>query len=211
MSKQMANGQDVGKSEQKARANELAQRFRGGDERAFDELVLMFQGQIFGLAYRLLNNNREDADDAAQEIFVKVYRSISKFRGDAGFSTWLYTIAVNTCRSRMRKTKRRSSFEVRIADRPGTEDDDYPEPVAVDHGSLPDKVLQMKELRRNVARVVADLPGDFATVMVMRDLQDMSYEEISVALGCSMGTVKSRICRARVMAREKLKRYCAEL
>jgi RNA polymerase sigma-70 factor (ECF subfamily) len=208
MSKESAN--ETEKAAQKARAGELVQKFKDGDERAFDELVLMFHGQIFGFAYRLLNRY-EDAEDAAQEIFVKVYRSIGRFRGDAGFSTWLYAIAVNTCRSRMRKTKRRLSFEVRMADRPGAGDDDMAEPVAVDQGALPDKSLEMKELSRDVARVVADLPADFATVMVMRDIQDMTYDEISAALGCSMGTVKSRLCRARVMARDKLKRYCEDV
>jgi len=188
----------------KVRADRLAARFRGGDAGAFDELVLIFQRPVFNLAYRMLNNY-EEASDAAQEIFVKVYRSIGKFKGRSSFSTWLYAVAANICRNRLRRIRRISAFEVRTSDLRSAGDNDCLEPVAVDPYPAPDRTAELSDIKRSVEEAVASLQPDFANVIIMKDIQNMSYEEIAETFGCSLGTVKSRLSRARMMMRERLR------
>lgn len=187
----------------KVRVDRLAARFKGGDAGAFDELVLIFQRPVFNLAYRMLNNY-EEANDAVQEIFVKVYRSIGKFKGRSSFSTWLYAVAANICRNRLRRIKRISTFEVRTSDLRSAGDNDCREPVAVDPCPAPDRTAELSDIKRSVEKAVASLQPDFASVIVMKDIQNMRYEEIAETLGCSLGTVKSRLSRARMMMKEKL-------
>ena len=187
----------------KAEINALAARFKSGDADAFDQLVLTFQRPIFNLAYRMLNSY-EDASDMTQEIFVKVHRSISRFRGESSFSTWLYTVAANTCRNQIRTMVRRRSVEVTVADRPDSDESDFREPVATDKALTPDRHLERRDMVQNVEKILAGIPPDFAMVLVMKDMQDMQYEEIAAALNCSMGTVKSRLSRARIMVKDKL-------
>jgi RNA polymerase sigma-70 factor (ECF subfamily) len=184
---------------------ELVRRFQGGEEAAFDDLMRRFQRQMYNLAYRMLDNG-EEANDLTQEIFIKVYRSIAKFRGESSFSTWLHAVALNLCRNRRRQLRRLSEFEAVSLDNPGHgETDGLPMQMAAPD-TPPDKMLERTEIRHLVERTVAGLPEDFAAVVVMRDIQDMSYEEIAAALDCSMGTVKSRLSRGRLMVAEKLKR-----
>ncbi|MDI6774271.1 MAG: sigma-70 family RNA polymerase sigma factor [Verrucomicrobiota bacterium] len=187
----------------RAEADQLAVRFKSGDAKAFDRLVLMFQRPVFNLAYRMLNRY-EDASDAAQEIFVKLYRSIGKFRGDSSFSTWLFAIAVNVCRSRMRSARSRGAVEVLDADLRPADDDPPPDHQGVDPAATPDRQAERTELMATVKQAIATLPPDFAAVIVMKDIQDVTYEEIAERLGCNMGTVKSRLFRARAMVRDKL-------
>ena len=184
---------------------ELADKVKAGDMAAFDELVLRFQKPMFNLAYRMLRNY-EDANDAAQEIFVKVHRAIGKYHGRSKFSTWLYAVAANTCRSRLRSMKRRSHFEVLSTDTMIDDDDDYRTPTAVDAAPTPDTAAEYGEIRENVERIVSELPPDFSVVVAMKDLHDQSYEHIAESLGCSLGTVKSRLFRARAMVREQLEK-----
>lgn len=185
---------------------QLARRFKDGDMGAFDELVGACESRVFNLAYRIVNNY-DDATELTQDVFVKVYRSIGKFRGNSRFTTWLYSITANSCLNRLRRKKRISFFEARSLDDTG-EDESRKTPIlqAVDPNPNPSETHRRTEFTKLVENSIAGLPADFRTVIVMRDLQGMAYEEISVALSCSLGTVKSRLSRARNMTKDKLQR-----
>lgn len=186
-----------------ADGEDLARRFKDGDDRAFDGLVRAYQSRMFNLAYRMLNS-REDAEEATQEIFVKVHGAIGDFRGDSKFTTWLYAVAVNVCRNRLRSVKRRAMFEVRSGD--GYENQEGVLVEAVTKAADgPQGRLESAEMMRLVEKTIAALPAEFSSVMVMRDIQGMSYEEIAAAVGCSLGTVKSRLSRSREIVKEKLR------
>ncbi len=182
----------------------LVRRVQVGDEAAFDELVRIFQAPMYNLAYRMVNN-AEDASDIAQEIFVKAYHAIGKFRGESKFSTWLYALASNTCRSELRRLRRRAGFEVSGGNRDGC-DGGPPAPEAVDPGDQPAKSVERAETMEDIRESVSELPEEFRMVMVMCDMQNLSYEEAAAALGCSIGTVKSRLFRARTSMKDKLRR-----
>lgn len=180
---------------------DLVRRFRGGDPRAFDDLVLTFQARVFGIAYRMVNRY-EEAADLTQEIFVKVYRSLPKFRGESSFSTWLFAIALNMCRTGRRRMRRRAEHEVQTL----TEaEPNSANGIAMDWASSPVELLKRKEIRDLVQNCLAALPPEFRAVMVLRDVQGMSGEETAAILDCSLGTVKSRLSRARLQMRKALK------
>ncbi|MBN1675634.1 MAG: sigma-70 family RNA polymerase sigma factor [Kiritimatiellae bacterium] len=184
---------------------ELARQFQEGNERAFDKLVFAFRRPMFNLAYRMLNDY-EEATDLTQEIFVKMYRALGKFQGASSFATWLYAIAANTCRTRLRRRRRVAQHEVPAFDGvepAGTDEPGNPGPRPA---ASPSELLQRKEIRQLVQDAVATLPLDFRPVIIMRDIQGLSYEQIALSLGCSLGTVKSRLSRARVMVKERLER-----
>ena len=183
----------------------LVQQAQAGDMAAFDELVMMFRVPMFNLAYRMVNN-REDADELTQEIFLKLYKSIGRFEGRSKFSTWLYAVAANTCRSGLRKLKRISSMEVvRLDDdREGYEGAGKYDPP--DSGDLPSTALEREEVKTKITELITELPEDFRMVIVMRDIQGMAYEEMAEALSCSVGTIKSRLSRGRARLKEKLTR-----
>ena len=178
-------------------------RAQAGDEEAFDGLVRAFGGVVYNLAYRM-TGNAADADDVAQEVFVKLYRSIRQYRWQAKFSTWLYALAANTCRSALRKLRRVAEAEpVSLNAEPA---DGRARPDPSDPGELPGQTLERKELRAQVEAAMAELPDEFRMVIVLRDLQGLAYEEIAAALACTVGTVKSRLARARQRVKEKLVR-----
>jgi RNA polymerase sigma-70 factor, ECF subfamily len=186
-----------------AAVEDLVRRAQAGDMAAFDGLVRRFSGPMYNLAYRMVGNGA-DADDLAQEIFVKLHRSIGQFRWQARFTTWLYAVAANVCRSGMRRRRRISSREVMSLDR-----DDSAEskpPVPADPGDPPAQAIIRRETREQVETAIAELPEEFRMTIVLRDLQGLEYEEIAQALKCSMGTVKSRLARARLRVKERLVR-----
>lgn len=196
-------GVDTGKGPDGADGEELARRFRNGDGQAFGGLVGAYQSRIFNLAYRILNNY-EDADELTQEIFVKVHGAIKDFEGRCKFGTWLHTIAVNMCRNRVRQTRRRTMFEVCSFDGPENAGG-VPIESSTSTQDCPPAQLERAETLKLVERCIAELPVEFATVIVMRDVQGMSYEDVAASVGCSLGTVKSRIARARLAVKEKLR------
>lgn len=185
--------------------DELARQVREGDSSAFDDLVLRYQTRIFNLTYRILNDH-EEASDLTQEIFVKVHGAIGKFRGESSFSTWIHVVATNMCRNRLRKVRRIRSFETVSLDEQVETESGPMAPQLADPGQEPRELIERQEVREFVQRALAQLPEDFRMVMVMRDVQSMSYEEIAAAMDCSKGTVKSRLFRARDMVKEKLRR-----
>lgn len=178
--------------------------FLAGDRSAFDRLVLRHKDRVFNLCWRLLGD-REEADEQAQEVFVRVYRSIKDFRFRSSFSTWLYTIAVNTCRNRLKSSEyRRRKHTVSIdalqdpdCDR-GTPDITDPSPSVLD---------RMTEHERDalIQGAIDSLPGELRTLVVLRDVEGIAYEEIAAMTRLNPGTMKSRLARARQQLREKLK------
>jgi RNA polymerase sigma-70 factor (ECF subfamily) len=173
------------------------------DERAFNELVELYGDRVFRLLLRMLAR-REEAEDMAQETFVQVFKSIDQFRGDAKLGTWIYRVAINLCKNRVKYLPRRRS-----------ESEDELEPLAerasLDQASggvttaelsSPDQIAYGKQVEVIVKRCIAKLEPDFREVLVLRDVEDLSYEEISEITGLAEGTVKSRLHRARTMLKQ---------
>ena len=186
----------------------LVKEAGAGSMAAFDELIRLFQDRIYNLAFRMVNNH-EDASDLTQEIFVKLHRSLGKFRGQSRFSTWLYAVAANHCRSGLRKLRRIDFFESRSLDEPRDETNGGDARHAIepaDPGVSPATALEHRELGERIGAVVAGLPEKLRTVLVLRDMQGLEYEEIACVLDCSLGTVKTRLWRARFRVKDKLER-----
>lgn len=183
-------------------ASALIERAKAGDDEAFSSLVLQYERFVYNTAVRVLSSCRrpaDSADDIAQEAFIKAWRSLSSFRGDSSFSTWLYRITVNTARDSISSDTRRNTVSL-------THDDDgeiteWDVPVTAGEG-VPEDDLLKKERILGVRRAIERLPEEQRQVIVMRDLDELSYQEISEKLGVELGTVKSRINRGRASLRE---------
>jgi RNA polymerase sigma-70 factor (ECF subfamily) len=170
-------------------------RLRAGDVPAFEELVMTYQHRVFGVALRMLGN-RAEAEDVAQEAFVRAHRALGAFRGDAKLSTWLYAITSRLCLNRLASGERRMARQgedalLRLSDA----------------GPRPDAALERRELETALGRAIAELPEDRRIVVVLRDLEGLSYEEIAQVLELELGTVRSRLHRARAELKEKLERF----
>lgn len=179
--------------------NEMIARCRRGDREAFNELVLMYQTQVFNIAYGMLSDY-EDASDAAQEVFIKVYRSIASFKGQSSFSTWLYRICANVCNDALRKRQRRGvsvSIDAEYEERSAAAE------LASDMPT-PEESAEMNERQMAVREAIAGLSDDYREVIVLADMRDLSYDEVAAILKCPVGTVKSRLNRARAALRKKL-------
>jgi RNA polymerase sigma-70 factor (ECF subfamily) len=182
---------------------ELVARCRAGDEAAFDALVVRHRERAFNIAYPLLLNY-EDATEVAQDAFVKVYRSIGGFRGDCEFTTWLYQIVVNLARNKRRWWVRRGRKMTVSMDCPvETPDGEMTAQVAA-ATDPPDAEVARAEFVRTLEERIANLPTRYREVLLLRNVEDMSYEKIAVVLDCSVGTVKSRIARAREALRQAM-------
>jgi RNA polymerase sigma-70 factor (ECF subfamily) len=182
---------------------ELVARCRGGDEEAFDELVRRHQQRALNVAYQLLRDH-EDATEVAQDAFVRVYRSINEFRGECEFTTWLHQIVVNLARNKHRWWTRRGRQATVSMDCPvQTTDGEMTMQVAA-KTDAPDAAAVKAEFVNMLNEKMAGLPMQFREVLVLRNVENMSYHEIATALDCSIGTVKSRIARAREVLREAM-------
>jgi RNA polymerase sigma-70 factor (ECF subfamily) len=173
----------------------LVARLRAGEARAFEELVRAYQHRVFGVAVRMLGNGAE-AEDVAQEVFFRVHRAIGEFRGDAKLSTWLYAIASRLCLTRLGAGERRL----------GRQGEETLARLANGHAD-PAASLEKSELEAALHRAIAELPEDRRIVVVLRDLEGLAYEEIAAALELPLGTVRSRLHRARLDLKEKLERF----
>ncbi|MFA5164227.1 MAG: sigma-70 family RNA polymerase sigma factor [Candidatus Omnitrophota bacterium] len=170
----------------------------------FDELVLEHKDKVFNLCYRFLGNY-EEADDCAQETFVKVYRSLKDFRRESSVSTWIYRIAVNTCKNRVASAQYRRSRNMVRLDEP-KETDDGARPVEIGDEKLsPATEADRKEKGELIQEAIDSLPRDQKSVVILRDIEGLSYEAVAEATGLNLGTVKSKLARARQELREKLK------
>lgn len=180
---------------------QLVERARAGDMEAFASLVAHYERKVFNMAYRL-TNHYEDASDIAQEAFVRVYTRLGEFRGDSSFSTWLYRIVQNACMDEIRRRKRQTIMSL---DQPVEADDgEMFRQLKDEEGDGPEEALERRELQAEVQRAISRLDDHFRTVLVMRDIQGLSYNEIADILGENLGTVKSRLNRARNALKEQL-------
>ena len=179
---------------------QLVARVQKGDSRAFDLLVLKYQHKIFGLISRYVHD-ADEVQDVAQEAFIKAYRALPKFRGDSQFYTWLYRIAVNTAKNHLVSRSRRppgSDVEV--------EDAEYYEGgAALRDIETPESALFGAELKEVVEGAIADLPDDLRAAVTLREFDGLSYEDIAEIMDCPVGTVRSRIFRARESIDNKVK------
>jgi RNA polymerase sigma-70 factor, ECF subfamily len=173
----------------------LLARLRAGDDAAFEALVATYQHRVFAIALRMLGS-RAEAEDAAQEVFLRVHRSIRGFRGDAKLSTWLHAITSRLCLSRLGTGARRHRHD----------DDD-----ALQHlpAGDPDAAarLERRELEAALRDAIAELPPERRIVVTLRDVEGLAYEEIAEALGLELGTVRSRLHRARLELKERLEKF----
>ncbi len=180
--------------------DELVRMSKNGDINAFEELVCRYERKIFTAAFRLIGN-REDAADLAQEAFLRAFRSIQGFRAEASFLTWLYSIVTNLCRDELRK---RARVQLESLDERITLDDNE---VAKQFSSPevgPAEVYEQKELQEKIQGLINTLLPEYRMALVLRDIQGFTYEEIAIQMECSLGTVKSRINRARNYLKDKL-------
>jgi len=179
----------------------IIRSFQAGDQEAFDHLVKRHRDFVFNLCYRLLGDY-EDANDAAQEAFIRAYGGLKRFRFEAAFSTWLYRIAVNRCTNRLNSKAYRQKRRTVALDNPGSLG---AEGYRLENGSPgPSAQLESKERSALVQKALDALAPDQKTVVTLRDIQGLSYEEISSVTGLALGTVKSRIARARAELRDRL-------
>ncbi len=181
---------------------QLVKRALHGDTYAFEELVNTYQNKVYTLAYRYMGNE-DDANDMAQEAFIKAFRSLRSFKGDASFGTWIYRITTNVCLDELRRRKRKI-VPLSLDEPLATLDGDEIEREIADQTLAADVVYERKEFSRNVQLLLDEMKPEHKMAIVLRDIMDLSYEEISVVLDCSIGTVKSRISRARTILQKKL-------
>ncbi|RAO77975.1 RNA polymerase sigma factor RpoE [Dyella jiangningensis] len=178
----------------------LVERVQQGDKRAFDLLVRKYQHKVIGLVSRYVKNQSE-SEDIAQEAFIRAWRAIGSFRGESAFYTWLYKIAVNTAKNHL----------VAMGRRPPTDDIAIEDAVFVpgadrmQESATPERELMRQEIEQTVFSTVQSLPEELRTAITLREVDGLSYEEIAEAMGCPIGTVRSRIFRAREAIDEKLR------
>jgi RNA polymerase sigma-70 factor (ECF subfamily) len=179
----------------------LVEQVQRGDKRAFELLVAKYQRKIFRLLSRLIRDAAE-IEDVAQEAFIKAYRALPNFRGESAFYTWLYRIAINTAKNYLVAQGRRA---------PTTTETEIDEAENFDEGdqlrdvNTPDSMLLSKQVGEAVNRAIEKLPEDLRTAIILRELEGLSYEEIAETMNCPIGTVRSRIFRAREAIAEELR------
>jgi RNA polymerase sigma-70 factor, ECF subfamily len=179
---------------------QLVQRVQKGDRSAFDLLVLKYQHRVLKLVSRFVSNPAE-AEDVAQDAFLKAYRALPSFRGESAFYTWLYRIAINTAKNSLVATRRRPvDFDLDLQD-----PDLHDRHAKLKEVDTPERVLLTEEIRQVVQGAMEQLPEDLRTAIVLRELDGLSYEEIAEAMECPVGTVRSRIFRAREAIDKRLK------
>jgi RNA polymerase sigma-70 factor (ECF subfamily) len=181
---------------------ELIRKVLAGDEFAYGTLVERYKDYVFTIAVRIVGND-EDAEDVAQEAFVRAYRALPRFRGDSKFSSWLYRIATNRALTHLKRKKRRASaVTVDIDAGP------HIEAEAIDDGrsedESPEHLVRDEQFRREVRKAVAELPEQYRVVVTLFYLEERSYKEVAATLGIPMGTLKTHLHRARALLRDIL-------
>ncbi len=189
------------------RDGRLVRKLKERDERAFREMVEEYGDRVVSLTYRMLGN-REEAEDLSQEVFITIFKSIESFRGDSKFSTWLYRVTANHCKNRIKYLARRH-------DRDRAELNERVEVASAGGSSVgaprpaprPDAQLEGAQLEQVLQQAIADLEEEQRILVVLRDVEDLSYEEICAITELPEGTVKSRLHRARMALRKKLLKH----
>src|SRR2546423_9822761 len=181
-------------------------RLQANEDAAYDELVRSYSGPIYHVAYRMLGDSAE-ASDVVQEIFLKVFRNIAGFKGEAALKTWIFRIAFSEILNRLRWWKRRHRFAtVSLDDQPNGSGTGAAHAVA-SSSPTPEQVLQSKEQETAIQQALGRLSREHRSIIVLRDIEGFSYNEIADVLGVSIGTVKSRLARARADLKQSLMRY----
>lgn len=183
---------------------QLVQRAQRGDPRAFDLLVLKYQGRIGALVSRYINDPGE-VEDVTQEAFIKAYRALDKFRGDSAFYTWLYRIASNAAKNHLVAKGRRPGADATIEDAEGFEQADL-----IFESSTPEAVLMSEELAQVVTEAMDALPEELRAALTLREFEGLSYDDIAAVLECPVGTVRSRIFRAREAIDDRVREQMSE-
>ena len=178
----------------------LVERVQKGDKQAFDLLVLKYQNRIINLVLRFVSDYAE-AQDVAQEAFIKAYRAIERFRGDSAFYTWLYRIAINTAKNYLVSRSRRPP----TSDVDAHDAEQYTSDSRLKDRDTPENEMLKEEIAAVIDSSIKDLPEDLRTAIVLREMEGMSYEDIALTMNCPIGTVRSRIFRAREAIDEKLR------
>jgi len=178
----------------------LVERVQKGEKQAFDVLVLKYQNKIIQLVYRYVHDP-EEARDVAQEAFIKAYKAIGRFRGDSAFYTWIYRIAINTAKNYLVASGRRppkSDIDAQDAEQ-------YDGATGLKEYATPERLLLKDEIQASIAKAIDELPDELRTAITLRELEGLSYEEIAQTMDCPIGTVRSRIFRARDAIDTRLK------
>ena len=179
---------------------ELVRRVQAGDKKAFDILVLKYQQKVINLVNRYMHD-QDLSMDVAQEAFIKAYRGLKNFRGDSAFYTWLYRIAINTAKNHLVSKARRMP----ATDIDAQEAEQYDGADALRHIDSPEHETLKEEIHRTIMAAIDALPEDLRTAITLRELEGLSYEEIAITMDCPIGTVRSRIFRAREAIEKELK------
>ena len=178
----------------------LVERVQQGDKQAFDVLVLKYQNKIIQLIYRYVHDP-DEARDVAQEAFIKAYKAIDRFRGDSAFYTWIYRIAINTAKNHLVASSRRPPK----GDIDAQDAEQYEGAMGLKEYATPERLLLKDEIQAAIAKAIDELPDDLRTAIILRELEGLSYEEIAQTMECPIGTVRSRIFRARDAIDTRLK------
>jgi RNA polymerase sigma-70 factor, ECF subfamily len=179
---------------------ELVERVQRGDKRAFDILVVKYQSKILSIVSRFISDNAE-INDVAQDAFIKAYRALPNFRGESAFYTWLYRIAINTAKNYLTAKGRRPP----ASDIDSQDAESYGVGVALRENASPEKLMMRDQLRDVIFKTIDALPDDLKTAITLREIEGMSYEEIAESMDCPVGTVRSRIFRAREAIDDKMR------
>ncbi len=170
-----------------------------GDVESFEKLIERYQSKAYNIALRMIGNE-EDAKDVIQDAFIKIYRSLHKFRGDSSFYTWIYRIVTNTCYDFIKKQNKRNNNTISLTNYQNSLEGEVED--IKDERHQPDIIMDSKEDSTHILDCLHRLSYDHKTVIILRDIQGFSYDEIAQILNCSEGTVKSRINRARISLKE---------
>jgi RNA polymerase sigma-70 factor, ECF subfamily len=180
---------------------ELVLRAKGGERLAFELLVTKYQRKLFRLVLRMLGDSSE-AEDVVQETFIKAFRALPQFRGESAFYTWLYRIAINAARNSLEQRGRR------LPSQTGTiseEDETFEVEDYLNDSETPETLLLNKEIVQTVHQAMLDLPDELRTALTLREIEGLSYDDIALAMNCPIGTVRSRIFRAREAIAERIR------
>ncbi len=180
---------------------QLVEKARQGDKRAFELLVEKYRRRLLRLLSRMVRN-QEEVEDIAQETFIKAYRALPNFRGDAAFYTWLYRIGVNTAKNHLAA---RNKAMPTISDQAMNDEDEPDERLVAQEISTPESILHSKQMVMVVNEAIEALPEELRTAITLREMEGLSYEEIAEMMACPIGTVRSRIFRAREAIATKLR------
>lgn len=173
---------------------ELIEKCKNGDMESFNQLIELYQRRVFAVSFNMMGNE-QDAYDASQEVFLKIYRSIGSFHGESAFFTWVYRMTKNVCLDMLRKRKASVSLS--------PDEDGAVVQLEAQEGN-PGEHAEKNQMRQAVRKAIGELPDDLKTALVLRDIEGLRYDEIAQATGANLGTVKSRIARARAQLKKIL-------